>query len=376
MSCNICCENYNKSKRRITKCPLCDFEVCLECQETFILMSDDLKCMSCEKPLSRNFLNDQLPKTFITKKYNKHRQDVLFEQEKSLMPDTQKDALKYKKLKEYNKLLEDKDEELLDYSDKKYSKNAEIRKLREEQIKINIKNYYNCSLNGCDGKIINDKPCNKCNNYVCIRCDKVYKRKHTCKRKNEIKRTIECKMCKKELFLTDNDYVYCMDCNLYTDIKNYQNPYFYYLIENEQIKDMNYKNELIYINEDNNNLIKQIFNDNVIINFYQTIMNNLKYDKITYDTFYSVLKKNNVHYRYYNEEVKYMDQLFISISIQLFRKYINNEINKEKFINEYKNFITFLYSHIIEFTFIDKKHKNLYYNFINSTTIKKIEKLF
>ena len=29
MSCNICCENYNKSSRKSIKCQYCPFEACL-----------------------------------------------------------------------------------------------------------------------------------------------------------------------------------------------------------------------------------------------------------------------------------------------------------------------------------------------------------
>ena len=57
-TCNICCDDYNKSTRSKISCAYCDFEVCRTCCETYILSENIPKCMKleCGKEWSRKFL--------------------------------------------------------------------------------------------------------------------------------------------------------------------------------------------------------------------------------------------------------------------------------------------------------------------------------
>ena len=91
MSCNICCDNYNKSTRSKVCCVYCDFDVCRTCCETYILSETVPKCMKpdCAKEWTRKFLRENLTNVFLTSKYREHLEDVLFDQEKALMPATQ-----------------------------------------------------------------------------------------------------------------------------------------------------------------------------------------------------------------------------------------------------------------------------------------------
>lgn len=91
MSCNICCDSYNKSTRSKVKCPYCDFEVCRTCCETYILSETVSKCMqpSCAKEWSRKFLRENFTNVFLTSKYKEHLENKLFDQEKALLPATQ-----------------------------------------------------------------------------------------------------------------------------------------------------------------------------------------------------------------------------------------------------------------------------------------------
>ena len=91
MSCNICCDSYNKSSRSKVSCPYCDFEVCRTCCETYILSETMPKCMEpkCAKEWSRKFLRENFTNVFLTSKYKEHLENTLFDQEKALMPATQ-----------------------------------------------------------------------------------------------------------------------------------------------------------------------------------------------------------------------------------------------------------------------------------------------
>lgn len=91
MSCNICVENYNNSTRKQVDCFYCDYSACRSCCETYILNEAKPCCMNteCNKEWTRKFIVDNFTNAFITKKYKKHLEDVLFERERSLMPETQ-----------------------------------------------------------------------------------------------------------------------------------------------------------------------------------------------------------------------------------------------------------------------------------------------
>lgn len=400
MSCNICCENYNKVVRKITRCPYCDYEVCRKCQETFILMSEKLKCMNCDKELSRNFLNEQMQKSFISKKYNKHRGNILFEQEKALMPDTQEDAFKYKKNKEYEQQINDLQEEVDKRSGEIYKANHSLineKKKLLELLKSNkeiIKDVYKCGNKECDNYICKENPlCNKCNKCTCMNCNKVYKKKHTCKRKEKKYKYVKCCYCDDDLQVHNKNFVYCYSCKLFTDINEYDNPYFYYLIQDETIKNMNFENKILLFKKDElKKILDTIFitmNDrNVVkrnlIYLYEEIMNRIhKRYIIKIDDNYILDNKieNNTQLKYFKNEENQLDELFISISKQLFLSYIDKKINKETFINNFNYFIHYYKKEIFDFCYIDKKNVNhlkqriLYLNVENLHKITKTNKI-
>lgn len=91
MTCNICCDTYNKTTRSKVCCPYCDFNVCRTCCETYILSETIPKCMKpeCAKEWSRKFLRENFTNVFLTSKFREHLENVLFDQEKSLLPATQ-----------------------------------------------------------------------------------------------------------------------------------------------------------------------------------------------------------------------------------------------------------------------------------------------
>jgi hypothetical protein len=65
----------------------------------------DPACMSCKKPWTRKFLIESLTVTFVNNDYKKHRQNILFELETALMPETQEEASRYKKNRDLNAKL-------------------------------------------------------------------------------------------------------------------------------------------------------------------------------------------------------------------------------------------------------------------------------
>lgn len=86
MDCPICCESVKKG----VECGFCDLTACANCCEKYLLSSfDDPHCMGCKNEWDREFLNKNFSKVFVTKKLKRHREDVLFEREKSMFPHSQ-----------------------------------------------------------------------------------------------------------------------------------------------------------------------------------------------------------------------------------------------------------------------------------------------
>ena len=71
MSCNICCEVYNKSSRAKICCPYCEYVACRTCCETYLLSESIAKCMNtgCAKEWHRKFLKETFTNTFLNTKY-------------------------------------------------------------------------------------------------------------------------------------------------------------------------------------------------------------------------------------------------------------------------------------------------------------------
>lgn len=90
-TCIICTEKYSKSIHKPVECQYCNFEACRECCQKYILNETVPKCMSpeCNREWTRQFLSSKFTKSWISRDFKKHREDILFNGERSLMPATQ-----------------------------------------------------------------------------------------------------------------------------------------------------------------------------------------------------------------------------------------------------------------------------------------------
>lgn len=115
MDCQVCCEKLNASTRKPIDCGWCEFVSCASCVQRFLLdLSDGPSCMSCKHLWDREFLESKLTKTFLNGPLKTHREEVLFEVEKGLLPETQPYAERMKQVLEmqdkkvlFNKAISD-----------------------------------------------------------------------------------------------------------------------------------------------------------------------------------------------------------------------------------------------------------------------------
>ena len=69
MSCNICCEKFNKTINAKVICENveCRFETCKTCVRTYLLnTTNDPHCMNCKTMWSPKFLIDNLNRSYMT----------------------------------------------------------------------------------------------------------------------------------------------------------------------------------------------------------------------------------------------------------------------------------------------------------------------
>ena len=110
--CHICFEKYNKSTRVRVTCQSCGFEACRECHSTFILDTTNPlpNCMQCHKEMQREFLVDNFTLKFVSKDWKEHRERVMLQKERALLPTRQPVAEMVKRkndlAKESNTILE------------------------------------------------------------------------------------------------------------------------------------------------------------------------------------------------------------------------------------------------------------------------------
>ncbi len=248
MSCNICCDSYNKSTRSKVTCPYCEFEVCRVCCETYILSETVPKCMqpNCAKEWSRKFLRENFTNVFLTSKYKEHLENILFEQEKALLPATQHIVEeKIRKRNIHKQMMEI--EALID--DLYRQKRALERSLLHTDEGSNAKEDKNrfvrqCPAARCRGFLSSQWKCGICELWTCPDCHELKGATRDCEHKcdpNNIetakmlaKDSKPCPKCQSLIFkISGCDQMWCTQCHTAFSWKtgrlenNIHNPHFY-----------------------------------------------------------------------------------------------------------------------------------------------------
>ena len=110
MACSCCFEDLPS---KTAPCQFCEFTTCVDCQKTYTLgTSSQPHCMSCKKEWSDEHVDSIFTKKFINQDLKQHRETILMERQKVLLPGTQPHVHRYNRSKY---LLEHYDEALEKY---------------------------------------------------------------------------------------------------------------------------------------------------------------------------------------------------------------------------------------------------------------------
>lgn len=256
--CSICCETFNKSSHKQIQCRFCDYEFCSGCEKRFLLESfNDPACMSCKKGYTREHLKDMLPKSFIIGEFKKHRENILYEREKCLLPETQ---AKIEKLKEVNAGIEDLFGQLKEWRfaglggcSHAVSLQTRLTELRLEKMritkpgaKIERRGFVRkCPGKNCKGFLSSAWKCGLCEVNVCKDCLEIKEKgeedEHECDPDNVktvallAKDTKPCPACGEVIFkISGCPQMWCTSCHtafnwntLKIDNGNIHNPHYY-----------------------------------------------------------------------------------------------------------------------------------------------------
>ena len=232
MDCSVCVSKLNKTNRKNVVCNYCEYSACRECYHTYITgQSQDAQCMSCKKPFSRDFLTDNFTSTFINTTLKKHRENLLFDREKSLLPATQPYVI-----------LEKEKAMLQDVVSNLYQERALLlaqvqqRDFRIDEIQRQIRTMTvdnmqtpveerrkfvrKCPMENCRGFLSTQWKCGVCETKICNLCNENKEENHVCLPDNVAsmellnKDTKPCPKCGVLIFkISGCSQMFCVDCH-------------------------------------------------------------------------------------------------------------------------------------------------------------------
>lgn len=232
-------------KKSVFACPYCAYESCLTCNERIILDSiNPPACASCRREWSSDFFYSVFTRSFLSKRYKQHREQLLYEREKSLLPATQPQVARAKVKMEHERELAKCRRDLNEAR-------AQVRLLHHRELVLKNRlwrieqgdekageksekkedTYVGpCPVNDCRGFLNKGFQCGLCATNVCAECREIVnkgeeseesKNDHVCNPdtvatvKELAKTTKQCPNCHAPIFKIDGcDQMWCVKCNV------------------------------------------------------------------------------------------------------------------------------------------------------------------
>ena len=246
--CGICCETYNRKNHTKVQCPFCDFNCCRECTQKYLLSTiNDPHCMSCKNAWNREFVDTACTKVFRNKELKAHRETILVEREKCLLPQTQELVARKKQELATIRLLADARKEMERQRRLQWELENQLNALRAghpvEQGEGRKQTFVRkCPLENCKGFLSSQWKCGLCESKICSKCNELNEgEEHVCDPNNVetvallAKDTKPCPTCGTMIFkISGCNQMWCPDCHTAFDWRSgrvetgvIHNPHFY-----------------------------------------------------------------------------------------------------------------------------------------------------
>lgn len=173
--CGICCEKYNRQSHKKVDCYFCEFSSCRTCVQTYLLNStNDPHCMSCKNAWNREFVDQSCTKVFRNKDLKNHREQILLEREKCLLPQTQELVARKKQEINIRKLIENTQSEIVRVVELQTDLKNQLYRLQaghsiDDTPKKNF--VRKCPMEECKGFLSSDWKCGLCSSQICSKCN-------------------------------------------------------------------------------------------------------------------------------------------------------------------------------------------------------------
>jgi hypothetical protein len=149
----------------------------------------DAHCMSCRQTWSRDVLITTFPPSWVNGAYKKHRETILVEREKQLLPESQTLVYNYRMAKHYRTSVDEKGRELYRLKRKMAEMTREIWNDRHRAERYEYNDFRGvanpnapdlkkkkaeficpCPVNTCRGFMGPEMVCGVCDNKACVQC--------------------------------------------------------------------------------------------------------------------------------------------------------------------------------------------------------------
>ena len=250
--CGVCIETYTKRDRKKVSCPSCEYEVCAQCVQRYLLDTvNDPHCMGCKSVWGREFLDNNLQKTFINKQLKEHRENILFEREKSYFPQDQTIIAREKECIKIEKKIQEIEDNIYALRVEADRLKGEIRNVRNgvgsSSGSVKVTFVRKCPMENCKGFLGANWECQMCDSKICSKCNEKKEEGHECDPDTvatikEIKKSCKnCPKCGTSIHKIEGcDQMWCTKCHTTFSWRSGQpvtgvvhNPhYFQYMREN------------------------------------------------------------------------------------------------------------------------------------------------
>ena len=249
MECPVCRDGYNITNHKRVSCAFCDYSCCRRCVQTYLLSTvQDAHCMSCKHLWNREFIDSVCTKSFRNGEYRKHREKILLEKEKILMPATQVFVSRELKAREYMRHIHDIQQRIDTLVEQRNILSENVHLLRHTSIAVDgeggdqRKFVRKCPIEDCRGFLSTQWKCGLCQSHICNKCnERKGEDEHTCDPRNvetmELlkKDTKGCPTCGTMITFIDGcRQMWCPSCHtafdwhtLRIDTGRIHNPHYY-----------------------------------------------------------------------------------------------------------------------------------------------------
>lgn len=271
--CGVCTDRFTKTgKKKAVTCLFCNYMCCRDCVQAYIISHmKDPCCLNCSKKWDNDFIMSIFPKSVYEKDLKNHRKIMLYEREKSLIPNTIALAKRYKDRKKLDEDIAELENQLNDIKMRLASLYVKSRRRNAKEyinsLKINgngeddddegevveAKRFIQpCVSNNCKGFLSTQWKCELCEIWVCSKCREIKNGRedndHVCNQESiktyELlsKDTKPCPKCRTSIYkISGCSMMFCTNCNTAFDWKSLQvinrnrgihNPHYFEWLKN------------------------------------------------------------------------------------------------------------------------------------------------